>query len=351
VLLSDGQRVFAWDAEDRLVGTTWPAQPGKQVTFAYDGQGRRTTISSTPAGGGGTTTTSYVWCGASLCQVRNAANAVTRAYYDEGEFVPGAPAQRYYYGADQIGSVRRVFASTGGAPAYGYDPYGVALQGTAPLTDFGFAGMFWHADSGLYLTQYRAYDPVLGRWLSRDPLGEGSDRRANLYAYVGGNPVTWTDPSGLLGLPPLPLPPTPGGGAECGPDDASNDQGNVHEAKFKGLEAFFRWLFGGSKGQTKPPPAPAPKTSTTPNPPVVVQGTDKQWGQKFGQHGHEAGAKTHHEYRDLANKVRNDPQAKVTKFPPDAPRYRGETHYQSGDMLLRLDPQGNFRSLYPLNVP
>jgi RHS repeat-associated protein len=32
--------------------------------------------------------------------------------------------------------------------------------------------MFFNADSGLYLTQYRAYDPVPGRWLSRDPIGE-----------------------------------------------------------------------------------------------------------------------------------------------------------------------------------
>ena len=195
-LLSDGQRVFAWDAEDRLVGITWPAQPGKQVTFAYDGLSRRTTISSTPAGGGGTVTTSYVWCGASLCQMRNAANTLTRAYFDEGEIIPGAPAQSLYYGADQIGSVRRVFASTGSAPAYAYDPYGVALQGTAPLTDFGFAGMFWHADSGLYLTQYRAYDATLGRWLSRDPLGEGADPGGNLYAYVGGQPTRYVDPRG-----------------------------------------------------------------------------------------------------------------------------------------------------------
>jgi RHS repeat-associated protein len=71
--------------------------------------------------------------------------------------------------------VRRVFASTSSAPAYSYDPYGNALQGTAPLTDFNYAGMFYNADSGLYLTQYRVYDPVSGRWLSRDPLGEVSD--------------------------------------------------------------------------------------------------------------------------------------------------------------------------------
>jgi RHS repeat-associated protein len=32
--------------------------------------------------------------------------------------------------------------------------------------------MFYDADSGLYLTQYRAYDPLSGRWLSRDPIGE-----------------------------------------------------------------------------------------------------------------------------------------------------------------------------------
>jgi hypothetical protein len=36
--------------------------------------------------------------------------------------------------------------------------------------------MFYNADSGLYLTQYRAYDPMSGRWLSRDPMGEISDQ-------------------------------------------------------------------------------------------------------------------------------------------------------------------------------
>jgi RHS repeat-associated protein len=61
--------------------------------------------------------------------------------------------------------------------------------------------MFRNADSGVYLTQYRAYDPVAGRWLSRDPLGEGTDPVANLYAYVGGNPLSYIiDPDGLLTL-------------------------------------------------------------------------------------------------------------------------------------------------------
>ena len=215
-LLSDGLRAYAWDAESRLVAITYPAQPGKRTSFAYDGLGRRTAIASTPAGGGSTTTTSYIWCGARLCQARNASNATTREYYSEGEFVPGSQAQPYYYGVDRIGSVRRVFASAGSAPAYSYDPYGNALQATAPLTDLNYAGMFYNANSGLYLTLYRVYDPVSGRWLSREPRDESSDQKANLYSYVGGNPLSNVDPYGLVKVPepadeygnPLP-PPTP----------------------------------------------------------------------------------------------------------------------------------------------
>ncbi|MDE2515962.1 MAG: hypothetical protein KGL12_08045 [Rhodospirillales bacterium] len=93
-----------------------------------------------------------------------------------------------------------MFASATSAPAYAYDPYGNPLQGTAPATDFGYAGLFYNADSGLDLAGARAYDPVAGRWLSRDPLGEGADPQGNLYAYVGGDPVGAVDPSGRFGL-------------------------------------------------------------------------------------------------------------------------------------------------------
>lgn len=195
-LTSDGQRSYTWDAENRLVGITYPGQPGKQTAFAYDGLGRRTAITSTPSGGG-PVTTGYVWCGVRLCQARNGSNALTRAYFDEGEFVAGTTAQSLFYGPDKLGSVRRVFASTTSAPAYNYDPYGNALQTTSRLTDFGYEQMFYNSESGLYLTPYRAYDPVTGRWLSRDPLGEFSDASLNLYRYSSNDPIDLSDPLGL----------------------------------------------------------------------------------------------------------------------------------------------------------
>jgi len=75
--------------------------------------------------------------------------------------------------------------------------YGKPLQATAPVTDFVYAGMFYNADSGLNLTQFRGYDPIAGRWLSRDPIGEATDRAGNLYAYVGGIPISRRDALGL----------------------------------------------------------------------------------------------------------------------------------------------------------
>jgi RHS repeat-associated protein len=79
---------------------------------------------------------------------------------------------------------------------YDYDPYGrsTTVLGTTP-TDFNFTGLYRHSKSNLNLAVYRAYDPDLGRWLSRDPIGE--EGGINLYGYVGGNPINTVD---LLGL-------------------------------------------------------------------------------------------------------------------------------------------------------
>ncbi len=195
-LTADGTRTYSWDAESRLIGIGYPGQPSKATAFTYDGLSRRISIANTPAGGGSAVTVSYVWCGSDICQARDATNAVTRQYLAEGEYVPGSPGQSYFYGIDRIGTVRRVFASIGSTPAYAFDPYGVPLQSTAPLTDLGYAGMFQEQASGLALTQFRAYDPNAGRWISRDPLGEQSVQGANLYEYVGGNPINRIDPDG-----------------------------------------------------------------------------------------------------------------------------------------------------------
>ena len=78
----------------------------------------------------------------------------------------------------------------------------------------GYAGLYPHGPTGLYLGTYRAYDPTAKRWLNRDPIEE--EGGANLYAYVGGNPISFIDPLGLSGLRnqgPVNWPPRPGLGS------------------------------------------------------------------------------------------------------------------------------------------
>jgi RHS repeat-associated protein len=82
---------------------------------------------------------------------------------------------------------------------YDYDPYGRQTQLIGSLSsDFGFAGYYVHAPSGLNLTLFRAYDPDSGRWLNQDPIGERGG--INLYDYVQNNPVNRVDPLGLWGI-------------------------------------------------------------------------------------------------------------------------------------------------------
>jgi RHS repeat-associated protein len=84
----------------------------------------------------------------------------------------------------------------------------VPLQATAPATDFTYAGLMNNPDSGLLLAVNRIYNPAIGRWISRDPIGERGDPLGNLYAYVGGDPLDGADPLGLFCLPSLPNPVT-----------------------------------------------------------------------------------------------------------------------------------------------
>jgi RHS repeat-associated protein len=68
-------------------------------------------------------------------------------------------------------------------------------QGASLFPDAAYTGHYYHARSGLYLAPYRAYDPTIGRWISRDPIAEKGG--LNLYGYLRNRPIHSVDPLGL----------------------------------------------------------------------------------------------------------------------------------------------------------
>jgi RHS repeat-associated protein len=58
-----------------------------------------------------------------------------------------------------------------------------------------FQGRLWVPELGLYYFRARWYDPQLGDFLERDPLGPVDS--PNLYQALGRNPINITDPQGL----------------------------------------------------------------------------------------------------------------------------------------------------------
>jgi RHS repeat-associated protein len=131
---------------------------------------------------------------------RDASGKTVKRFYVHGfQSVSGGVATNYYYTRNHLGSIREVVDGSGSVKSrYDYDPYGRrTLVSGNDLADFGFTGFLYHKSTGLNLTLFRAYDSDLGRWLSRDPIGERGG--LNLYGYVGNNPVNATD---LLGLFP-----------------------------------------------------------------------------------------------------------------------------------------------------
>ncbi len=79
-----------------------------------------------------------------------------------------------------------------------YDAYGNETYSGTRSEIFGYNARWGYAsdrETGLVYCQNRYYDPVGGRWVTRDPIGQAGG--TNLYGYCQGRPVNWTDPNGL----------------------------------------------------------------------------------------------------------------------------------------------------------
>ncbi len=105
-----------------------------------------------------------------------------------------------FYGYDGFGSVRQLTDSTGAVTdTCDYDAWGnaVSVTGATPNV-YRYRGEQYDADLNLYYFRARYFNPLMGRFLSRDPAeGKTADSRTlHRYLYAAGDPVDLIDPSG-----------------------------------------------------------------------------------------------------------------------------------------------------------
>jgi RHS repeat-associated protein len=107
---------------------------------------------------------------------------------------------KYFYHFDGIGNTIAMTDSNGNmVNKYAYDEFGNLLNAVEGISDpFLYVGQYgvMDEDNGLLFMRARYYDPVVGRFISKDPIGYLGG--INLYAYAGNNPIKNIDPLGLV---------------------------------------------------------------------------------------------------------------------------------------------------------
>jgi len=77
-----------------------------------------------------------------------------------------------------------------------YSAFGEVTSGDTSRIRYLYTAQEYDADTGLFYYDARWYDPNTGEFISNDPIGFAAGD-ANLYRYVGNQPTTLTDPSGM----------------------------------------------------------------------------------------------------------------------------------------------------------
>jgi RHS repeat-associated protein len=204
----------AWDGENQLISTTVNTG-GTPNLYTYDAYHRRVAkrTNSTDV-----TYTVYDGWNPVAEYTRPASTFVLQTSYTWGKDLSGSMqgaggvggllAVQKYSGTtgtylptyDGNGNVSEYLSTTGAIVAhYEYGPFGEQTVASGPqAADFKhrFSTKPLDAESGYYYYGYRSYDPLSGRWVNRDPIGERGG--ASLYAMVGNNLLSQYDLFGLI---------------------------------------------------------------------------------------------------------------------------------------------------------
>ncbi|MBI5047654.1 MAG: hypothetical protein HZB54_01700, partial [Deltaproteobacteria bacterium] len=193
---------YTYDYENRLININLPL--GITAEYKYDPFGRRIEKKITDASG--TKTYTYTYDNEDIILetlTTNNQQMTTKYIHGPGIDEPLATQHSsadYYYHADTLGSITRMTDQNGNiVQTYKYDSFG-NITASSILQPYAYTGREYDKETGFYYLRNRYYDPRIGRFISKDPIGFGGGD-VNLYGYVGNSPTNWVDPWGLQDAP------------------------------------------------------------------------------------------------------------------------------------------------------
>jgi len=199
LLSSTATNRFFYNAQNKLVRIE-----GRGFTneFTYDSQNRRIGVKLSA-------TWRYDAHDGNLC-IGSVVNGVLDRFFvrgagiaeGTGDIIAEIPDPRnpsphpYYYINNHRGDTLAVLDYVYNTAArYEYDAFGNVIEKTGSYTPtYTFSSKEYLPAAGLYLYQYRAYDPIAGRWTQRDPIDYQDS--INLYQFCGNNAVNMWDSDG-----------------------------------------------------------------------------------------------------------------------------------------------------------
>ena len=170
-------------------------------SYAYDALGRRAATTSSA----GTERHVYDESWQVIADIDESGHVIRAYEWGEGidQLLAVKIGSRTYTALTDVQGTVWGYADEGGAVVahWTYDAWGNVLseeiaEGAEELraVRYRFQGRERSAATGLVNFRMRWYDPVTGRWLSKDPIGLSGG--LNLYAFCEGNPILRIDPQG-----------------------------------------------------------------------------------------------------------------------------------------------------------
>jgi len=329
-LTNRGTDTFGYDALDRMTSST---VSGTARTYTYNGDG----LLQTRTGGVAAT---FLWDPSSSPSRELKQGNDNIIYGLSPLYVVKADTTTVTFARDGSKNVRAELTSTGAvASAFRYRSYGQLAQVSANAP--GYLGLASQSvdPSGLYYMRARWYDPIPGRFLTRDPVtgAVGSPQSLNSFGYSYANPIRYSDPSGMcvppatvlcLALIPVVAP------------EVIIWATAIMSFAIVGTGAVLLATSDGNQASDT-----FTDVSNTPNPnwdddddPRSTWGNPRTLAKHFKSHGADFGASSEQEYADLA-----------ANFRQEAISGRVPTAIDSNGVMRAYDPNTNTFGSYNAN--